>query len=105
MSNSKIFKIHKFWDTHTCPVKGRLISKRQLKTSVLGAVLLDKYSDPKINYTLTVIRKDMKREHGITLSYVQAWRGRQKAFSVLRKDQAMSYGKIPIYLYILKKHI
>lgn len=49
-----MFKIYKFCDTHTCIVKGRLMSKRQLKSDMLGE-MLDKCNDPKINYTPTEI--------------------------------------------------
>lgn len=69
---------------------------------MLGVMLLDKCQNPKINYTPTEIKKDMKREHGITLSYMQPWRGRQQAFSVLRGDPTMSYANTNILIYIEK---
>lgn len=99
------FIIYKFCDAHTCPVKGKLMLKCQCKSGVLGAMLLEKCNDPKINYRCTETRKEMKRGHEITLSYIQNWKGSQKAFTVLRRDPTMSYGKITIYFYILGKHI
>lgn len=72
----------KFCDNYTCPVKFRLVSKWQCSSGVLDAMLLGKCNDPKINYTPGDVKADMKREHGIRLSYRQAWRGRQKAFNI-----------------------
>lgn len=103
MGASRMFKTRKFIDIHTCPVKGRLMCKMQLKNGVLGTMY--KCNDPRKNYTPTNIHKDTKRQHMITLSYMQAWRGRQKAFGVLRGDPSLSYEKIPIHLYMLEKHI
>ncbi|XP_049353825.1 protein FAR1-RELATED SEQUENCE 4-like [Solanum verrucosum] len=66
-------------------------------------MLVEKYVDLKTVYTPTDIQADMLRIHGISLTYMQAWRGKKKAFETLRGDPAESYGKIPTYLYILEK--
>jgi len=103
LNNSKLFKVRKFYDTHSCPLKDRIQSKRQSTSGVLGAMLVEKYVDLKTVYTPTDIQADMLRIHGISLTYMQAWRGKKKAFETLRGDPAESYGKIPTYLYILEK--
>ncbi|KAM3302115.1 hypothetical protein P3S67_016617 [Capsicum chacoense] len=46
----------------------------------------------------------MKREHGVSLNYHQAWRAKIKVVNILRGDPTESYLKIPGYLYILEKH-
>lgn len=45
----------------------------------------------------------MLRIHGISVTYMQVWRGKTKAFNTLRGDPAESYEKIPTYLNILEK--
>ncbi|KAH0658736.1 hypothetical protein KY289_027484 [Solanum tuberosum] len=52
----------------------RIQSKRQSTSGVLGAMLIEKYVDLKIVYTPTDIQADMLRIHGISLTYMQAWR-------------------------------
>ncbi|KAH0701780.1 hypothetical protein KY285_016058 [Solanum tuberosum] len=52
----------------------RIQSKRQSTSGVLGAMLVEKYVDLKTVYTPTDIQADMLRIHGISLTYMQAWR-------------------------------
>ncbi|KAH0699024.1 hypothetical protein KY284_013239 [Solanum tuberosum] len=52
----------------------RIQSKRQSTSGVLGAMLVEKYVDLKTVYTPTNIQADMLRIHGISLTYMQAWR-------------------------------
>jgi len=44
---------------------------------MLGAMLVEKYVDLKTIYTPTDIREDMLSIHGISLTYMQAWRGKK----------------------------
>ncbi|XP_049403606.1 uncharacterized protein LOC125867224 [Solanum stenotomum] len=74
LNNSKLFKVRKFYDTHSCPLKDRIQSKRQSTSGVLGAMLVEKYVDLKTVYTPTDIQANMLRIHGISLTYMQAWR-------------------------------
>lgn len=103
MNESGLFKIRKFCDKHTCPLKDRVYTNRQATTGVIGAMLVGRLSDAKTIYTPRDIRSEMKKKYGLTLSYQQAWRAKQKAMNLLRGDPAESYGKIPEYLYILEK--
>ncbi|KAH0679218.1 hypothetical protein KY284_020303 [Solanum tuberosum] len=57
---------------------------RQSTTGVLGAMLVGKYDDIKIIYTPKDIQADIKKAHEISLTYMQAWRGKQRAFKLLR---------------------
>ncbi|XP_019234558.1 PREDICTED: protein FAR1-RELATED SEQUENCE 3-like [Nicotiana attenuata] len=45
----------------------------------------------------------MLSEHGVNLTYMQAWRAKEKALQFLRGHPADSYSKLPSYLYILEK--
>nr|XP_009764310.1 PREDICTED: protein FAR1-RELATED SEQUENCE 3-like [Nicotiana sylvestris] len=70
---------------------------------VAGSMVIPKYSDPKIIYTPKDIQFDMLSEHGVNLTYMQAWRAKEKALHFLRGHPADSYNKLPSYLYILEK--
>ncbi|XP_075079876.1 uncharacterized protein LOC142165159 [Nicotiana tabacum] len=45
----------------------------------------------------------MLSEHGMNLTYMQAWRAKEKALQFLRGHPTDSYSKLPSYLYILEK--
>ncbi|XP_075080642.1 uncharacterized protein LOC142166122 [Nicotiana tabacum] len=66
-------------------------------------MVIPKYSDPKTIDTPKDIQFDMLSEHGVNLTYMQAWRAKEKALQFLRGHPADSYSKLPSYLYILEK--
>ncbi|XP_070004715.1 uncharacterized protein [Nicotiana sylvestris] len=70
---------------------------------VVGNMVIPKYSDPKIIYTPKDIQFDMFSEHDVNLTYMQAWRAKEKVLQFLRGHPADSYNKLPSYLYILEK--
>ncbi|PHU15306.1 Cinnamoyl-CoA reductase 1 [Capsicum chinense] len=102
LNESGLFKIQKFCGKHSCTLKDNIYSKRQITTDMIGSMLIERLADSKIIYTPRDIIGDMKRSHGISLTYMQDWRGKKKATTILRGDPAESYGKIPPYLYILE---
>nr|XP_016474358.1 PREDICTED: uncharacterized protein LOC107796138 [Nicotiana tabacum] len=70
---------------------------------VVGSMIIPKYCDPKTVYTPKDIQTDMLSQHGVNLSYMQAWRAKEKALHFLRGHPADSYSKLPKYFYILEK--
>ncbi|XP_075084382.1 uncharacterized protein LOC142167887 [Nicotiana tabacum] len=70
---------------------------------VVGSMVMPKYADPKTIYTPKDIQTDMLSDHGMNLTYMQAWRAKEKALEFLRGHLADSYSHLPNYLYILKK--
>ncbi|XP_060206278.1 uncharacterized protein LOC132633916 [Lycium barbarum] len=64
---------------------------------------MDKYEDPKRVYTPKDIASDMRKQHGLTMTYMQAYRAKEKALNKLRGDPTESYNKLPSYFYILEK--
>ncbi|XP_070003300.1 uncharacterized protein LOC142165767 [Nicotiana tabacum] len=70
---------------------------------VVGSMVIPKYSDHKTIYTPKDIQFGMLSEHGVNLTYMQAWRAKEKALQFLRGHPADSYSKLPSYLYILEK--
>nr|XP_016493470.1 PREDICTED: uncharacterized protein LOC107812810 [Nicotiana tabacum] len=71
--------------------------------AVVGSMVIPKYCDPKTVYTQKDIQTDMLSEHGVNLSYMQAWRAKEKALQFLRGNPADSYNKLPKYFYILEE--
>ncbi|XP_075097944.1 uncharacterized protein LOC107804134 [Nicotiana tabacum] len=45
----------------------------------------------------------MLSDHGVNLTYMQAWRAKEKALKFLRGHPVDSYSRFPSYLYILEK--
>ncbi|XP_070040771.1 uncharacterized protein [Nicotiana tomentosiformis] len=70
---------------------------------VVGSMVIPKYADPKTIYTPKDIQTDMLFEHGVNLTYMQAWKAKEKALEFLRGHPADSYSRLPSYLYILEK--
>ncbi|KAM3375233.1 hypothetical protein P3S68_013947 [Capsicum galapagoense] len=104
INKSKIFKIKKYCDIHTCSIKDLVYARLQGMTKVIARLILGNYVDTKRIYTPSDIVFDMMREHGISLDYHQAWQVKTKAVKILRGDPTESYQKISGYLYMLKKH-
>ncbi|XP_075099173.1 uncharacterized protein LOC142176033 [Nicotiana tabacum] len=77
--------------------------QRKRTAVVVGSMVMPKYCDPKTVYTPKDIQTDMLSQHGVTLSYMQAWRAKEKALQLLRGHPADSYNKLPKYFYILEK--
>ncbi|XP_009604249.2 uncharacterized protein [Nicotiana tomentosiformis] len=70
---------------------------------VVGSMVMPKYADYKTIYTPKDIQTDMLSDHGVNLTYMQAWRVKEKALEFLRGHPADSYSRLPSYLYILEK--
>ncbi|XP_070004150.1 uncharacterized protein [Nicotiana sylvestris] len=66
-------------------------------------MVVPKYCDPNTVYTPKDIQTDMLSEHGLNLSYMQAWRAKEKALQFLRGNPSDSYSKLPKYFYILEE--
>ncbi|XP_070010954.1 uncharacterized protein [Nicotiana sylvestris] len=66
-------------------------------------MVVPKYCDPKTVYTPKDIQTNMLSEHGLNLSYMQAWRAKEKALQFLRGNPSDSYSKLPKYFYILEE--
>ncbi|XP_009773353.1 uncharacterized protein [Nicotiana sylvestris] len=77
--------------------------QRKHTAVVVGSMVIPKYCDPKTVYTPKGIQTDMLSQHGVNLSYVQAFRAKEKALKFLRGRPADSYSKLPKYFYILEK--
>ncbi|KAH0716745.1 hypothetical protein KY290_013012 [Solanum tuberosum] len=66
-------------------------------------MILDTFVDLATVYTPKDIVKGMLKLHDVSLTYMQAWRAKEKALKILCGDPAESYAKLPGYLYILEQ--
>ncbi|XP_075074300.1 uncharacterized protein LOC142161949 [Nicotiana tabacum] len=103
INDSAMFKVRNFNNQHTCSLMDNTFIQRKPTAMVVGSMVIPKYSDPKTIYTSKDIQFDMLSEQGVNLTYMQAWRAKEKALQFLRGHPADSYNKFPSYLYILEK--
>ncbi|XP_075074730.1 uncharacterized protein LOC142162293 [Nicotiana tabacum] len=99
---SNLFKVTDFNYVHSCLTDKRFCSQKQVVSAFVAAVVQDKLVDPKIIYTPTDIQRDIQKAYGMDLSYMQAWRSKEKAMQLLRGKPSESYKKMPTYLYMLE---
>ncbi|TMW93592.1 hypothetical protein EJD97_011407 [Solanum chilense] len=103
LNKSNLFKVRKYNAQHTCFVRDRVYARRQGITDVVAVLIMEKYIDPSTVYTPKDISADMLKLHRVSLTYIQAWRAREKAIKLVRGDPAKSYARLPGYLYILEQ--
>ncbi|XP_070057835.1 uncharacterized protein [Nicotiana tomentosiformis] len=77
--------------------------QRKSTAMVVVTMVMSKYAYPKTIYTPKDIQTDMLSDHGVNLTYMQAWRAKEKALEFLRGHPVDSYSRLPSYLYILEK--
>ncbi|XP_075075671.1 uncharacterized protein LOC142162791 [Nicotiana tabacum] len=99
---SNLFKVTDFNSVHNCLTDKRFCSQKQAVSAFVAAVVQDKLVDPKTIYTPTDIQRDIQKAYGMDLSYMQAWRSKEKAIQLLRRSPSESYKKMPTYLYMLE---
>ncbi|XP_016474358.2 uncharacterized protein LOC107796138 [Nicotiana tabacum] len=103
INDSAMFKVRSFNRQHTCTLMDNTFIQHKRTAVVVGSMIIPKYCDPKTVYTPKDIQTDMLSQHGVNLSYMQAWRAKEKALHFLRGHPADSYSKLPKYFYILEK--
>ncbi|XP_059315454.1 uncharacterized protein LOC132066083 [Lycium ferocissimum] len=85
-------------------LQDKVYSQRQATSWLIGAsVVKPKIANHKRKYTPGDIVDDVKNEYGVDVSYMTAWRAREKAMNELRGEPTESYKKLPGYVYILDK--
>ncbi|XP_019262122.1 PREDICTED: uncharacterized protein LOC109239962 [Nicotiana attenuata] len=103
INDSAMFKIRSFNRQYTCSLIDEIFIQRKRTAAVVGSMVIPKYCDPKTVYTPKDIQTGMLAEHGVNLSYMQAWRTKEKALQFLRGNPADSYSKLSKYFYILEE--
>ncbi|XP_009604023.1 uncharacterized protein [Nicotiana tomentosiformis] len=103
INESALFKARKFNSLHTCSLMDNTYIQCKPTAKVVGSMVMPKYADPKTIYTPKDIQTDMLSDHGVNLTYMKAWRAKEKALKFLRGHPADSYSRLASYLYILEK--
>ncbi|XP_016497957.2 uncharacterized protein LOC107816730 [Nicotiana tabacum] len=102
-SNAARFDVREFNDNHTCPLKDKVYEQRQASSSFISGIIRTKLTNHKRKYTLRDIIDDVKSDLGVDVSYMLAWRVKEKAMNFLRGEPVDSYKKLPGYLYTIDK--
>ncbi|KAH0735706.1 hypothetical protein KY285_011413 [Solanum tuberosum] len=82
LNQSKLFKIRKYCAEHTCSVRDRVYARRQGITDVVAVLIMDKFIDPSTVYTPKDIAEDVLKVHDVALTYMQAWRAKERAIKL-----------------------
>ncbi|XP_070006734.1 uncharacterized protein [Nicotiana sylvestris] len=96
-----VFKVRRFNDVHTFPEMSRLFSQCYATSSAIAKMICNKYANPKIIYIPADIMSDMKQQYGINMSYIKAYRTKEKALELLRGIPRESYRKLSGHLYMI----
>ncbi|XP_075092375.1 uncharacterized protein LOC142172611 [Nicotiana tabacum] len=103
INKSELFKVREFNDNHTCPLKDKVYEQRHASSSLISGIIRTKLTNHKRKYTPRDIIDDVKSDLGVDVSYMLAWRAKEKAMNFLRDEPADSYKKLPGYLYTMDK--
>ena len=96
-----MFRIRKFVDDHTCPLKDKVYEQRQATSSLIGGMIQPKLVDHKKKLTPKDIQQDVSLALGVNVSYSVAWKAKKNVVISLRGTPSGSYGKLSSYLYVL----
>nr|XP_018623093.1 uncharacterized protein LOC108943476 [Nicotiana tomentosiformis] len=103
INKSQMFKVIEFNDKHTCPLKDKVYEQRQASSSLIGGMIRSKLTNHKRKYTPKDIINDVKSDFGVDVSYMLAWRAKEKAMDFLRGEPTNSYNKLPRPIVIVDK--
>ncbi|XP_059309949.1 uncharacterized protein LOC132061095 [Lycium ferocissimum] len=103
INRSTMFKIREFVDKHTCPLKDTVYYFNQASSGFVAGIIKPKITNYKRKYTPRDIIDDVINEFGVEVSYMKAYRAKEKGVTELRGDPTDSHKKLPGYVYILDK--
>ncbi|XP_060217333.1 protein FAR1-RELATED SEQUENCE 2-like [Lycium barbarum] len=103
VGKSEMFRVREFRDKHTCPLKDKVYSQRHATSWLIGGIVKPKVANYKRKYTPNDIAEDVRNDLGMDVSYMVAWRAKEKSMKDLMGEPSDSYKKLPGYLYILDK--
>ncbi|XP_070013769.1 uncharacterized protein [Nicotiana sylvestris] len=103
INKSELFKVREFIDKHTCPLKDKVYEQRHASSNFIDGLIRPKLTNHKRKYTPKDIIDDVKSNLGVDVSYMLAWRAKEKAMNFLRGEPANSYKTLSGYLYTMDK--
>ncbi|XP_019237012.1 PREDICTED: uncharacterized protein LOC109217236 [Nicotiana attenuata] len=84
INKSELFKVREFIDNHTCPLKDKVYEQRQASSSLICGMIRPKLTNHKRKYTPKDIIDNVKSDLGVDVSYMLAWRAKEKGFDHCR---------------------
>ncbi|RYE18378.1 MAG: hypothetical protein EOP45_14240 [Sphingobacteriaceae bacterium] len=101
---SDMWQITSYESRHSCARVVRTEGHRGAAPWVIGHVFKDKYNISSMaEYSAHNVREEVKTRWGVGISYLKAWRTREKAISYVRGTPEESYQKLPSWLYMLEQ--
>ncbi|CAL8083959.1 unnamed protein product [Prunus armeniaca] len=97
------FKVVKYDPLHECDITYISSHHPQATTELLSDCVKWRFQDSRSIYTAADIKKDVKQNFGVSISYSTAWRSRELAFKRIRGSAEESYSLLPSYCYELER--
>ncbi|CAH9058283.1 unnamed protein product [Cuscuta europaea] len=97
------FIVVKFIQTHSCRLEVRLTDQRHATSSLVADCIKSKLVDPKTSYNAMDVQRDMLEEYDIEISYLKAWRAKEKALIKLRGKPEESYRFLQQFMSMVKQ--
>ena len=101
--NSDVFQITKMNDVHTCDRTQTFPNHRNANKKVIAHIMKDKLEDDSRDLKPKDIQQDFLSKYKASISYKQAWRGKDFGLQTLRGSPLESFEMLPYYCYNLEK--
>ncbi|VFQ76165.1 unnamed protein product [Cuscuta campestris] len=89
---------------HQCPIDARQGTTRQATYHIISELVKHKFCDATTKpFPLNSILSDMRREHGIAMTYKKAWFAKEKALKICFGTVQDSYASLPSMCFMLKQ--
>lgn len=78
------------------------MTESQANSNIIASLVMHKMEDLKTVYWPNDIINDIQMDYSVELTYMQAWRSREKTIELIRGNPVGSCCKLPIYLYMIE---
>ncbi|GJS41803.1 transposase, MuDR, MULE transposase domain protein [Tanacetum coccineum] len=101
--NTDLFQIIRMNDVHTCPKTQTYPNHRNANKKVIAHILNPKLQDNRRVLKGKDIQHDILLEYKTSISYQQAWRGKDYGLDQIRGSPYESFEMLPYYCYNLER--
>ncbi|XP_018462581.2 uncharacterized protein LOC108833668 [Raphanus sativus] len=98
LKDSDVFEVRKVDPIHSCSITDRGGYQGQATSAVIGELMKTKYDGNGIGPKPTEIRRMMRGDHDVSISYWKAWKSRDMAVDNGQGTCNDSYKRLPSYL-------
>ena len=100
---TNVFEVTGVNDVHTCDKTQTYPNHRNANKKLIGHIFSEKLKDAKRDLKPRDIQKDMLSQYKTSISYQQAWRGKDYGLQMIRGSPTESFGMLPYYCHNLEK--